>query len=190
MSLITADYSEIRDKLQTGDLVFFSGRGFISNAIKVVTGSEWSHLGMVVRLERLDAVLLWESTTFSNTPDVHSGKVMHGVQLVSLSDKIRRYDGHTAYRLLSFDRTYKAEQALMDLRHELKHRPYENSSLELIKSAVDVFGLDNQEDLSSCFCSEIVAEALQRMGVLENHIAANEFTPVDLANYPFEDRAS
>lgn len=189
MTLHMAEYADIRDKLQTGDLVFFSGSGLFSNTIKVITGSKWSHVGMVVRIQDIDSVLLWESTTLGNTPDVHSGELMQGVQLVTLSDKIKRYNGDVAFRLLHFERTYKAKQALMDMRYELRHRPYEQSAMELINSAVDVLGFDNQEDFSSCFCSEIVAEALQRMGVLENQIAANEFTVVDLANYPFEDRA-
>jgi len=51
--------------------------------------------------------------------------------------------------------------------------------LELLKSAYDgPFG-KNEEDLSSLFCSELVAEAYQRLGLLTEGTPSNEFTPAD-----------
>jgi len=53
-----------------------------------------------------------------------------------------------------------------------------------MRSAYDGFLGDNKEDLSSVFCSELVAEALQRLGVLYEHnedggYPSNEYTPAD-----------
>ena len=56
-------YEEARANIQTGDIVLFSGKGGISSAIKWFTRSGWSHVGMALRVEEFDTVLLWESTT-------------------------------------------------------------------------------------------------------------------------------
>lgn len=48
------EYNLIRNNLETGDLVFFSGSGFTSEIIKKATISEWSHVGMVISVDILD----------------------------------------------------------------------------------------------------------------------------------------
>ena len=70
---------------------------------------------------------------------------------------------------------------LMQLRKELAGKEYEKDTLELIKAAYDgPFG-HNEEDLSSLFCSELVAEAYQRLGLLNNEKPSNEYTPADFS---------
>ena len=57
--------------------------------------------------------------------------------------------------------------------------------MELIKAAYDGWLGENQEDLSSLFCSELVAESYQRMGLLSSASSAlpsNEFTPKDFSS--------
>lgn len=175
-------YENIRSKLKTGDIVLFSGKGGISTGIKWFTQSKWSHVGMVLRLPEWDAVLLWESTTLNSIADVESGKERKGVQLVPLSERIRKYSGETSIRLLSVERTPDMLKDLSLLRAEIKGRPYEEDKVELIKAAYDgPFGA-NREDLSSLFCSEMVAEAYQRMGLLGEDMPANEYTPKDFSD--------
>jgi len=177
-------YTQIRNKLDTGDIVLFSGKGGISAGIKWFTTSKWSHVGMVVRLPDWNMVLLWESTTLSNVADVIDGKAKQGVQLVALSERLRTYGGEAAIRRLSVKRTATMNNALMRLRQEVKGRPYEESKVELVKAAYDGWWGENTENLSSLFCSELVAEAYQRMGLLSNSKSAlpsNEFTPKDFS---------
>ena len=171
-------YSEIRNSLQTGDIVLFSGKGRISNIIKWFTKSAWSHVGMVIRSTEWDMLLLWESTTLSKLKDIQSGVARQGVQLVPLSERIKTYDGRIGIRRLQ---THKAirHQPLMDFRQEVKGRAYEESKIELFKSAYDGPLGQNEEDLSSLFCSELVAEAYQRMGLIDNALSSNEYTPAD-----------
>ena len=70
---------------------------------------------------------------------------------------------------------------LMDLRKELRGKHYERSKVELFKSAYDgPFG-HNKEDLSSIFCSELVAEAYQRLSLLTEKKSSNEYTPADFS---------
>ncbi len=180
------NYKEIRPKLETGDIVLFSGEGIVSNFIKVFTASPYSHVGMVVKIPEWDMVLLWESTTLSKIKDVRSGTVKQGVQLVPLSERVKAYKGTIGVRFLSVERTYEMRKALAKLRKEVAGRPYEEDKLELFKSAYDFFGGKNEEELSSLFCSEMVAEGYQRMGFLEEPpkgLPSNEYTPANLAAY-------
>ena len=52
-------YSEVRDKLETGDLVFCSGKYAISGIIRYFSKSMFSHVGIIYRDERLS----WQSQT-------------------------------------------------------------------------------------------------------------------------------
>ena len=175
-------YHDIRNSLNTGDLVLFSGKGGISTGIKWVTGSKWSHIGMVLRLPEWDFVLLWESTTLSDIADLDTGIARKGVQIVPLSERIRHYDGEVSVRALSPKLNIQQVGTLRETREEFKGRKYETSEIELIKAAYDgPFGR-NTEDLRSLFCSELVAEAYQRMGLLSEEKPANEYTPADFTD--------
>jgi len=179
-------YEDVRDVLNTGDIVLFSGSGVISKTIQYFSRSEWSHVGMVIRDLGWDMLLLWESTTLSKVKDVESRGQRQGVAIRPMSDRLRDYPvGKVAFRKLqNITITGEMKQALIAFRNEIKGRDYEESKIELMRSAYDGFLGDNKEDLSSVFCSELVAEALQRMGVLKEHdedggYPSNEYTPAD-----------
>lgn len=86
-------------------------------------------------------------------------------------------------------------QQLLQFKKELGERPYEKSKLQLIRSALDfhqdyfTFLKNEHEDLSSLFCSELVAAAYQHMGLLEfdktleNYKTSNEYTPDDFTSH-------
>ena len=174
-------YEHIRSKLQTGDLVLFSGRGGISAGIKWFTASIWSHLGMVMRIPDFDVVLLWEASPITDIKDIETGKAHKGVRLVALSERIQTYEGEVSIRLLNVERRPEMLESLNRLRRELKQRPFETDVLELIKSAWEGPLGQNETDLSSLFCSELVAEAYQCMGLLSKRKPSNEYTPRDFS---------
>ena len=183
-----ASYDEIRPELKTGDVLLFSGKGFVSWSIKF--GSyfgrifrrkrsgrpRWSHVGMIVRNE--SGVFLYESTTLSTVKDTLTGRKVQGVQLVLLSERLRGYKGKVA--LLAGPRLPEGSEAVLrHMRQEFKGTPYEESKLELLRSLVDI-GRENKADTSSMFCSELVATAYQRMGFSGSFPdPANEYIPSD-----------
>ena len=172
-------YDDVREDLKTGDIVLFSGKGGISSIIKLFTSSKWSHMGMVLRLKfDWDVVFLWESTKCSSVPD-------KGVQLVPLSERLRAYDGEVSIRhLRNHEITQQNHEDLMKLRKDLRNRPYEEDRIELLKAAWDGPLGKNEEDISSLFCSELVAEAYQELGLLHRPpkgLPSNEFTPKDFS---------
>lgn len=175
-------YDSIRDTLDTGDIVLYSGSGPISTAIKIGTCSEWSHVGVVVRLKDFDMVCILQSTTLSKAKDVLSDRPVEGVQLNLLSESLSTYPGKVAVRKLNVLRTKGMLEAVRNFRKEVHGRPYEEKKIQLLKSAWDFFGGANEEDLSSLFCSELVAELYQRMDLIEDDKPSNEYTPKDFAN--------
>ncbi len=179
---ISRAYDTARKKTQTGDLILFAGKGGISSTIKWFSGSKWSHVGMAVVLPGCDVVLLWESTMISDLKEFDTGKLVKGVRLVVLSEAVQKYEGEIAIRHLTVNRTPKMLDDLWKFRDLVRNRPYEESALELIRAAYDgPFGA-NVEDLSSIFCSELVAESYQVMGLLSEDVPSNEYTPGDFSS--------
>lgn len=178
-------YRELRNELDTGDIVLFSGKGHLSAGIKWFTGSGWSHVGMVLRKPADDMIFLWESTTLSNLRDVEDGRAKRGVQLVLLSQRLQTYDGDIAIRrLIDVDRA-AFKEPLEEFRGEVRDRPYEKSRLDLVRSAYTSWFDAGREDLSSLFCSELVAETYQRMGLLHEPPqgkASDNYCPRDFAS--------
>ena len=174
--------TELRAVLRTGDLVLFSGKGGASAGIKWATFSRWSHVGLVVVLPEYDFVTVWESSTTTTLLDLDTRQLNKGVQLAPLSARLAQYEGAVAIRRLSgVDFGTEDIGRLMQLRRELAGRPYEEDKLELIKAAWDhTFGA-NSEDLSSLFCSELVAEAYQCLGLLGPDKPSNEYVPADFS---------
>jgi hypothetical protein len=183
---MTTSYERVREQLKTGDLLLFSGKSTISNVIKLFSGGKWSHIGMVLRLDSFgDTVLLWESTTLTDVKDIETGVRTKGVQLVALSQRLQDYDGEINLRQLNKKLSDAQFNKLADCRKQLSRKPYERSEAELLKAAYDgLFGNSKGEDLSSLFCSELVAEAYQCMGLLDDWpkgLPSNEYTPLDFS---------
>lgn len=171
-------YEELRDSLGTGDIVLFSGRGAISAAIKVGSQSRWSHVGMIVRDDLLDMVLLWESTTLVNVPDVVDDLPVKGVQVVSFSRRVEAYDGDMAVRRLQGVRTPAMIDGFRRAREEFHRKPYEQ---RLIALALAALPGTVPSDLSSLFCSEVVWATYQHMGLIPSGTNPGEVVPADFS---------
>ena len=175
-------YEKVRPDLKTGDLILFSGKGGISAGIKWATLSRWSHVGMILVLSEYDFVTVWESTTLSSVIDLDSKTPKKGVQLVPLSARVASYDGEIAVRRLLGHKIGEDDiKKLMRFRKKVTGTPYEQDKIELIKAAYDGPLGRNSEDLSSLFCSELVAESYQCLGLLSEDKPSNEYTPADFS---------
>jgi hypothetical protein len=176
------EYNDIRDDLKTGDVVLFDGRGWISRLIKLGTFSRWSHVGLVYVPRQGGTVFLYESTTLSNVKGA-KGAPVKGVQTVDLWNRVRNYKGSIAIRRVNRDKfNYQEIIAFEKMRSKYRHKVYERSVAELIKSAFGRFGWNQKEDDSSLFCSELVAASLKALGVLSSAKSSNSYTPADFGN--------
>jgi hypothetical protein len=63
----------------------------------------------------------------------------------------------------------------------MKGKPFEKSRLQLAASVLKWRFLPNREDLSSVFCSELIAHCYQEMCLLGQDLASNKFVPADFS---------
>ena len=131
-------------------------------------------------------------TCVTGLVDVETGKVQRGVELLPLRNKIFSgwYNRVAIRRLTGIDEARRAQmyKQLLEFRKEVQGRPYEKSKVELILSSIDAqeeylsFLRNTKEDISSLFCSELVAAAYKKMGLLDTTKLSNEFTPDDFSS--------
>ncbi len=82
------DYAEIRDTLNTGDIVLFQGIGWESDVVKALAVSPWTHVATIVRESHVDFPMIWESTPLKFIEDVIISQKKSGARLVSLDDRL------------------------------------------------------------------------------------------------------
>lgn len=181
-----ATYDDVRNNLDTGDIVLFSGKGLISMGLKIGALCTWSHVAMVVRVKEPDVALLYQSTPVCKAKDFMDGILKNGVQINVLSEAVKTYNGKVAIRHLSVARTPEMLNGLSRFRQKVKNRPYEDRIIDMVKAVWDGPLGHVDEDLSSLFCSELVAEAYQRMGLLPGNESggkeSSEYTPKNFSD--------
>lgn len=179
-----APLSALAPGLKTGDVLLFSGRSHVSEGIKYLTASNWSHVGLLYRDPATDELDVWEAGSRADMIDLDTGGLHRGVRRVRLTDRLAVYDGEAFVRPLAKPLDRDRLAVLETMRTELRGRAYEDSLLEMVLAAYDgPFG-DNAPDLSTVFCSELVAEALHRLGVVAPERPANEYMPSDFCGRP------
>ena len=177
-------YEHLRPGLQTGDLVLFHGLDLESALIEFLEHSQWSHVGMVVRLPCLNYPLLWESTPlhFLTDPLLHQAK--SGPRLVSLDDRLRLSLDRGLYNRfmvghLQVSRNPDMLSALTRFIAEV-HRLSFPGSWEMLKEFLEGRLLNRQpETRRSFYCAELVAESYMRMGLLPDSPPSNAYLPKD-----------
>ena len=179
-------YAQIRQVLKTGDILLFSSDNPIMRLWKKLTGCHWTHVGIAMRSEETDQVLLWESTTLKTICDVNSHRAQSGVQVVLLSLRTATYKGEVSFRRLNFSHADAGvtrdglSRELTDFRKKVRHRPFEADLGKILKAFIDVSNPRNKDaDLNRLFCSELVAAAFKHAGFIDEGLPAEEYTPKD-----------
>lgn len=174
-------YEEVRNYIQSGDLLLCSGTSTFSKLIKRATGSIWSHVGFILRWDEIDRLIVMESVESI------------GVRSVSLSHYVNNYDG----------RGNPYEGKLVIARH---YDFQEKSIAHLSRKAVDLLGhnYDKREILriasriiksvlvppeeclplptdNQYICSEYVYECYKSIGLNIQHNCGGFISPADFA---------
>jgi hypothetical protein len=178
--------THFRARLQTGDLLLCSGRGVFSELIQQATGSLWSHVALIVRLDDLDRVMLFESLE------------TYGVRAIPLSRYLTDYD----------QQGHPYPGGLVVVRHRTLARSCTSQTLRpMLQFAVDQFGSAyNRQEIvriaarllagalpspsshtkeatqREFICSEYVAACLARAGIHTTPGHRGYITPADFAN--------
>lgn len=174
-------FDELRPTLDSGDVLLFAGESRFAHGVKRLTHCHWSHSALVARAG--GRLLLVEAALDNDLADIATHQVASGVNLFDLEEWLRHFGGETAIRPLHVERTEAMRTALIDFVREVHGRPYERNKLEMLRAEYDgPLGANREEDLTSFFCSELVAEAYRRMGLLPDDPPANEYTPRDFSS--------
>lgn len=165
--------------IRSGDIIAFSGSDRVSNFIKAVTFGPIHHVGIV--LEMHGDLLLFESigTLGGRPPCLDAQKVVTGVQMHRLQDVLDFVQGQKVYHLPIRRALYPEEsERLMYWLYSKLGTPYNLAGAE--RSAGLVFRLLSSvmepENLSSLFCSQMVAAALLDIGVFSTY-NVDKFNP-------------
>lgn len=194
-------YDTIKDLLQTGDLLVFSGKGRSSNLIKHFSGSRWSHVGLVAKIQipplTEPRLFVMESTTLNDVPDV-DGRFKKGVQLVLLSQRLATYSGEVYVKQLKAPLTQEQEIKMLGWLFQKYNSNTEYDTSQAIGAAVDrdsknklarvfgsLFGFNNKEDFEKLFCSELACQAYIEAGLVDPSVNASEMLPEDVYKFDF-----
>lgn len=162
----------------TGDIWLFRGRALADVAIRTVTNSPVNHVGMVVALDDLPA-LLWHAELGRSLPDVWTGKHQRGVQLHLLGEAVRnwseRYRQRAWVRQLEGAIERRHEDRLMEVIERFDGRPFPTTP-GLVRQWV-TGRLRRSSSLETIYCAELVASTYQHMGLLPGRRPASWYDP-------------
>ncbi len=149
-------YAEIRKGLKSGDVFFTSGDYLISKAIQKMTGSPWSHVGIVFRLDSIDRVLLLESVE-----DM-------GVRFAPLSKYLNDYENGKPYKGRAVlarcaDVTLDTVANLAMFGIDELTQPYDKDEIAKIMARITL-GVGKKERDREYICSELVYECFAHAG--------------------------
>jgi hypothetical protein len=163
----------------TGDIWLFRGRSLADVAIRTLTNSPVNHVGMVVALDDLPA-LLWHAELGRSLPDVWTGERQRGVQLHVLRDAVRtwteRYGQRAWVRQLEGVVERHHEDRLMEVIQRFDGRPFPTMP-GLARQWVTARLRRHESSLETIYCAELVATTYQHMGLLPRRRPASWYDP-------------
>lgn len=182
----TTPYARARRKVNTGDLLFCAGTALFSKLIQNTTKSRWSHVGLILRLDTIDRVMVLESVESS------------GVRTVPLSYYVRNYNATgepypgRVYvgRHERFDDTASTERLKTMTQFAVDRFGYPYDRDEIVRIAARIgmgfFGL-RAKDVTrdkEYICSEYVWECLNQIGIKINYDRKGFIAPAHFARDP------
>ena len=175
----------LRERLQTGDILLCSGSGVWSELIQQATDSPWSHVALIVRLDAIDRILLFESVeTF-------------GVRAVPLSRYLTDYEqgrpypgGLAVVRLRTLASMSSAQSLQRMLQFAVDHFGNAYNRQEIVRIAARILGNSLQPPVSrrkaaplrEFICSEYVAACFEQAGIALAGGDRGYVTPADFAD--------
>jgi hypothetical protein len=162
----------------TGDIWLFRGHSLADRAIRTVTNAPVNHVGMVVALDDLPA-LLWHAEMGRSLPDVWTGERHRGVQLHLLDQAVATWTGRYGQRawMRQLEGTIERwhEDRLMEVIERFDGRPFP-TTLGLLRQGLNG-RLRRSSSLESIYCAELVASTYQHMGLLPRRRPASWYDP-------------
>jgi hypothetical protein len=180
------NYRRFRSQIQSGDLLLCSGSAIFSTMIQRATGSVWSHVGFVMRLDAIDRVMVLESVE------------PLGVRTVPLSKYLDDYDNEgNAYPgglVIARHRGFNARATDARMKRfgqfavDLFGYPYDKDEIAKIAARIAIgflpFTSSDKKNLKrdrEYICSEYVWECYRDIGLRITHDPKGFIAPKDFA---------
>jgi hypothetical protein len=163
-----------------GCVVLFSGLTSLEFKIQATLNSRWTRSAIVVPGPDGNPVLL-QSTSRPIAPDLKSGKLSTGAQLVAIPDVLANFDGYVGFRSIAPILPAQVG-ALAEFAREKVGTPFNFSPYYALRAARRRNG---DGDGTKYYCTELVAAALQHAGILNAPPAgrcASNHVPGDFAS--------
>jgi hypothetical protein len=153
------DVAAVASLLKTGDLVLFAGPIRTRGVFRWWPWHPWTHVGLLVRRPEDPEPLLWEA---------HRDGRHRGTTQGRLAARIAAFPGKISVRCLNNALTAAQCARLEALRQQLARRPPERGLLDLMAAADDGWLGAKPENLGELTGAELVAQAYQRLGLLDD----------------------
>lgn len=184
-------YDELKNKMNTGDLILFEGEYSISKTIEKLEGCPYSHVGMVIRVEEFDDPLFFESTTLTNLEDLvtdNPNKTLAGPKIVNLYERLKHYGEDVkpyvppkfAYRPLQVERVGMTNTLL--ILHKKYYGIADPKETKMIWEVLLGRWLKVEAKKDNFFCSEWIALAYQTLGLINTKYPCNAYMPKDFTS--------
>jgi len=179
-------YEDARTQIRSGDILLCSGEYTFSKLIQKATGSVWSHVGFVLRVDAIDRLMVLESIEG------------HGVRTVALSEYVTNFEGTgggykgriaiARHRRFAQQATPQGMKAMSQFAVDRLACPYDEEEIGRITARIvgAKLGLP-PEDLvrnDEYICSEYVYECYRRLDITVRNDHRGFIAPADFANDP------
>lgn len=181
-TLTTKHYKELRHDIRSGDILLCSGNSMFSTLIQKATGSIWSHVGFVLRVDAIDRIMVLESVESI------------GVRTVPLSNYVRDYNasgrGYDGHLMLARHEDVREENIVRLSRSavDLLGYPYRTEEIVHIAARLGLqkLGLPaheaDPEKQRAFICSEYAYTCFKSIGVKVEYNTVGFIAPHDFAN--------
>jgi hypothetical protein len=161
-------------------VALFSGDDVVSKAIKAVTNSNISHVGLILS-DTKDENKWYSFESTGSADEVMKGIFPH-VRLTEWDRIIKEYEGTVDYRLFVFDNKDRTAANVVTKYVDLyDHKPYTKNIFKLFGALFKLNKQTQSEVLEDAFCSELTAQILMDLGILNQGVSGN-YIPSDFAS--------
>ena len=156
-------------------VALFSGTDPVSKAIKEVTQSPFSHVGIILRdsskpVDDTKSLACFEST--GSITQILRGEYPQ-VQLNPWDQDVKGYPGGVTTRTVTFDKEPDLK-VISAFVKKFKGEGYEDNMLVLVKAVFDDNKTDNEHTM---FCSELDAQLFKDLGLFPQGERADNYLP-------------
>jgi hypothetical protein len=169
--------------LLDGDIILFKGNNVGSGLQRCVLNAPYDHVAIVVKSPG-NPFRKRSPNTYILEANGRDGVHKYDLEVwIYMRTTMNSSFSKVVFRRLLCNRTRERRRKLLKFVDSTIGHQYENNYLNFIKAFFEM-NIGSGDDLSTAFCSKLVAAALHEIGVLSKEHNANIFLPGDFSEKP------